>query len=889
MKRAYSYLALLQSLVAITLSLGTTATAADGSHARRLQTRVIRGTPAPERTISTVPGAASAELRSAAPERRTLRTDWCDRFLGGPRGSRDFRVDLSAAVATTREFSVASVFHVSDNALVEALHGPALKARTIGTTLETYASALDDVCAGEAGRGELGPATVQQVGPIAFVRPGIGQPVLPRGTALVAIDLRDLPAVAGLDAALARAVAPALATPVTLPARWLRGHDGPADEFFVADSIYSTFVTVDEESPLPVWGNRDLPLVLLTGRRMAPATAAFAGALRMTRRAWIVGDDVLASVAEADWRGVAGHGLAIRTRFLDQFVRTAPQVLRQQRATQDDPNDPSTSGYRRDLEVGADSHLIDVSADGPDDVDIDLYLMRDANADGVFTFPDELIESSATATAHERIRVPVSPGRYQVWVHGWSVPAGITTFDLQIDLVRGQLWPDVIPADLPLRRVGSQAIAEDVLHLLRTGPGPVTGPADRSFPQTVDPFGITEGVAGRPELRAALLIVHGSTRLFFPYFATVGDRIDERLIETLDSVESWDGSDRNAAADLLRRFGEALHDGHQFVFSLGPADFGYLPAFLEEVDGRPVVRRSSIPEIHAGDTILSMNGRHIEDIYADEYRIISTASHGYQFDVASRYVSRLYGTTTLELADPNGALRRVTIEPQSADLYLAAVDPLVSPRPSGPLADLGAPTLYYLNMNSFTSPQDAQINAAIADAVAHGSTGLIVDMRGYPNGDIYDTASRLINDFYLSPQFIVPLWTGPDRVEDVVSQFGLGPVGPPSWNGPLVLLTGPHAVSASENFQQMLVGSGKLTAVVGVSSSAGTNGSLTGIWLPGAFGFTFTGTRILNPDGSQFHGIGIVPTIRTSLSAADLRDGIDRDILAAIDVLGGTR
>jgi C-terminal processing protease CtpA/Prc len=92
-------------------------------------------------------------------------------------------------------------------------------------------------------------------------------------------------------------------------------------------------------------------------------------------------------------------------------------------------------------------------------------------------------------------------------------------------------------------------------------------------------------------------------------------------------------------------------------------------------------------------------------------------------------------------------------------------------------------------------------------------------------------------------------------------------------------------VSAAENFMQMLVGAGRLAGIVGEQPSAGTNGNITGIQLPGGFGFIYTGMRVLNPDGSRHHGVGIVPTVQTTLTAADLRDGVDRDLLAAIELL----
>jgi hypothetical protein len=113
----------------------------------------------------------------------------------------------------------------------------------------------------------------------------------------------------------------------------------------------------------------------------------------------------------------------------------------------------------------------------------------------------------------------------------------------------------------------------------------------------------------------------------------------------------------------------------------------------------------------------------------------------------------------------------------------------------------------------------------------------------------------------------------------------LFPIGGPRFDGPIVVLTGPHAVSAAENFMQMLVGADRVT-VVG-QRSAGTNGNITGVSLPGGFGFTFTGMEVLNPDGSRFHGIGIEPDVYVPLTAQDLRDGVDRDLLTAIDLLSG--
>ena len=45
--------------------------------------------------------------------------------------------------------------------------------------------------------------------------------------------------------------------------------------------------------------------------------------------------------------------------------------------------------------------------------------------------------------------------------------------------------------------------------------------------------------------------------------------------------------------------------------------------------------------------------------------------------------------------------------------------------------------------------------------------------------------------------------------------------------------------------------------------------------------------QLLNPDGSRFHGIGIVPTVEVVPTAADYRDGREPEILAALALLTG--
>jgi C-terminal processing protease CtpA/Prc len=64
--------------------------------------------------------------------------------------------------------------------------------------------------------------------------------------------------------------------------------------------------------------------------------------------------------------------------------------------------------------------------------------------------------------------------------------------------------------------------------------------------------------------------------------------------------------------------------------------------------------------------------------------------------------------------------------------------------------------------------------------------------------------------------------------------------------------------------------------------TAGTNGNVNPFRLPGGYSVSWTGMKVLKHDGSQHHGIGILPTVpahRTRRGVAAGRDEIlDRGV-----------
>lgn len=472
----------------------------------------------------------------------------------------------------------------------------------------------------------------------------------------------------------------------------------------------------------------------------------------------------------------------------------------------------------------------------------------------------------------EDLRVEVAESRFRA-----LGKVGVAYRFRDLVLADGSRLPDMLEADE--RSATPECFAETILEKGALE-DPALGEALRPTIVKIAPFDAQEPkVTPLGDTRAALIIAHGAARLFYPYFDTVGDMIDERLLETTQALpDSPMASDRVRS---LRRFGNALIDGHNFVRNPESGITGFFGVMIEDINGAPVVRRSMAPGVSPGDTITSIGGVSASEFMATEMALSGGATPGYNFDIAARQMLYMTGPTEYGLKDSNGVEKTVMVDP----LPFADVENVwvASDRPAGFLSDLGASNLYYINMHSSVLSSMSAFNAALTEAA--GANGLVVDMRGYPGIDHYAAARRLIQKNFSSPLFRVPVFTGPDKREVVESNVSLTPLSNPSFAEPIVLLVGHHTVSAAENFSTMLVDAGRVT-VIG-RQSAGTNGNITGVQLPGLYALSFTGMEVLhaNAEKSVFHGVGIVPDMEVPLSPSDFAAGDDPELNAAIAYL----
>lgn len=96
-------------------------------------------------------------------------------------------------------------------------------------------------------------------------------------------------------------------------------------------------------------------------------------------------------------------------------------------------------------------------------------------------------------------------------------------------------------------------------------------------------------------------------------------------------------------------------------------------------------------------------------------------------------------------------------------------------------------------------------------------------------------------------------------------------------------ITDGRAISYAESYIGIVEGY-RLGEIVG-EATAGTNGTLNNISLPGGYTLRFTGMRVQKHDGSQHHGVGILPTVPVARTYDGVAAGRDELLEKAIEVV----
>lgn len=373
--------------------------------------------------------------------------------------------------------------------------------------------------------------------------------------------------------------------------------------------------------------------------------------------------------------------------------------------------------------------------------------------------------------------------------------------------------------------------------------------------------------ANRATRLAGVAMAWGVLEHFYPYFDVVDVDWDGVLTDALAAAAA--APDSAAYERTLRRMIAQLDDGHgELVSADGPMGTVIPLRLAWAGEDLVVVGRAGQARglVGVGDVLVSIDARSAEACHQAVSVGISAATEGWRrVATARRMVLDLETPDAFEvvLRGVDGRERMVTLERG----FEWAQDE------RGPAPTNGsepAPGVVYFDLNGAS---EAELEEHLERM--SGADAVVFDLRGYPSDGAYRLIAHLIDAPVRSPRWMVPLVTRPGGEGWDWSEAGRWLIAPrePRIRGEVVFLTGAGAISYAESIMG-IVEHERLGTIVG-SPTAGTNGNVHQLELPGGSIVLWTGMRVLKHDGSRHHGVGIRPHVEAVATAAGIAAGRD--------------
>lgn len=391
--------------------------------------------------------------------------------------------------------------------------------------------------------------------------------------------------------------------------------------------------------------------------------------------------------------------------------------------------------------------------------------------------------------------------------------------------------------------------------------------------------------------------VFQSIPLYFAHWedAAIGkDELDHAFEVLLGEALGCD--DRERFSLLMMAFMAKLNNGHTrfldpFLMERPPVGMALRP-----VDERWTVVTSDLPQVQAGDVVLRIEGKAIEDWYdeAYSYTVGSPQSRTVQFGDLKGFFHALIEILlperyTIEFGDARDTTRMLTVDRTTLE------QDAVPLRTEGRWLEEG---LAYIRVPSFLSPEFEERATAYVHEFA-GAACIIADVRGNEGGSTPGALTRALMDrpcrwwAESSPLNVgllayqaqlghgTHLWAGSQLL------WRSPPSDPDAdgYKGRLIILVDRATYSAAEDFVMPFVDNGRAT-VIG-ETTGGSTGQPYYHTFDNGMGFAVGTKRAYLPDGGRFEGVGLTPDITVRVRREDLYAGRDPVLAMAVAVARG--
>jgi C-terminal processing protease CtpA/Prc len=367
---------------------------------------------------------------------------------------------------------------------------------------------------------------------------------------------------------------------------------------------------------------------------------------------------------------------------------------------------------------------------------------------------------------------------------------------------------------------------------------------------------------------------------FYPYrqlLDTAWNEVLPRVIADFEGAVDLAGYGR-AAARLAVRIG----DSHSYVsgpaYAAGVSGEGYPPIRVRLVEGKPVVTAvfDSAAGVAVGDIVETVGGEPAAAVLARTGSWLSASTPQSRMDQASlTFMNGSVGSTVqLGLRDRSGRTRTVALERRREDFST-----LYHRERTGEIIRLLPGNVGYVDLDRLT----LDMVDSMFDRLAR-TRAIVFDMRGYPNGTIWAIAPRLTDSTRSVARLETPLVGHPTPAPATSTFYQTVDPAPPArrYRGRVVVLIDERTVSQAEHTGLYLrATSGAL--LVG-SPTAGVNGEVATIALPGGLTIGFTAQAVMHPDGRPLQRVGLAADVEVRPTIAGIRAGRDEVLDAALRI-----
>ena len=373
---------------------------------------------------------------------------------------------------------------------------------------------------------------------------------------------------------------------------------------------------------------------------------------------------------------------------------------------------------------------------------------------------------------------------------------------------------------------------------------------------------------------------------WFPYKNLIEEDWKDVLEEFIPKMLK--ASNENEYALTLLELIARIHDTHADIYGGTEAINNYLGVnyaavelgFVENkalVTGFYDEMKGKETGLETGDVITKFNNRLVEDIVKERMKLTPASNYPTQLrDIISALIRTNDTTATIEFMR-EGIDGRKVLKMWPADqlnLYRRF-------QVSDTSFKFIGKDIAYLNNGALKRSHLPKIWGAIK-----GSKGLIIDIRNYPSDfPIYELSNYLLPERTPFVKFTAGSLKTPGLFTYGDSLIYVGHKNEDFYKGKVCILVNEISVSSAE-FHAMAYRTAPNATVIG-STTAGADGNVSSIYLPGGIRTAISGIGVYYPDGKETQRIGIVPDIEVKPTIAGIKAGRDEVLEKAVEIING--